>query len=161
MKIASTLLFTTCLLAGVITWPLGAAAAPPMVGGDSGSPEEQACMGKVVSDPCTLPNGSAGACGDGTCSRLDYSQGSPPKATEEACIVCKAGVTPGNPPAVGGSGGGSGGSSSNGEQNGASNDAGDKEPPESSSRCSLTDSPEPLGTSLLLLGLLVVWRRRR
>ena len=159
MKTASSLLFTTCLLAGsTVAWPLGAAAAPPMVGGDSGSPEEQACMGKAVSDPCSLPNGSAGACGNGTCSRLDYSQGSPPKATEEACIVCKAGVTPGNPPVVGGTGGGS---SNSDQQNGASKDSNDKEPPESSSRCSLTDSPNPLGTSLLLLGLLVAWRRRR
>lgn len=66
-------------------------------------------MGRVSGDACTLPNNQAGACADSTCNRLDYSGGSPPKAIEEPCLVCKPGEphdgpsaakpTPNDPPA--------------------------------------------------------------
>jgi hypothetical protein len=67
--------------------PVGVAAAPA-----EASPEESACAGKAAGDACTMVNGAAGTCGDSTCNRLDYSGGSPPKATEEPCVACVPGT---------------------------------------------------------------------
>lgn len=148
-------------LASMIGAPSDAQAQSPAAG-----PDEAACEGKQSGDGCTLINGSAGTCGPGTCSRLDYSQGSPPKATEEPCTVCVLGAAPpplgettetSEPSSV------SGGAepSSGGEVKPTEED----EPPKTSSRCSVMDRSGPSDLGLLSLLLLPVaawrWKRRR
>jgi hypothetical protein len=138
-----------------LTWTeLPAGAAPAGAG-----PEEEACQTRAVGDACTLPNNQLGTCANATCNRLDYSGGSPPKAIEEACIVCKA---PGaqahdGPPMLGGDGGA-------GASDSGSADSGkqpDKEPPASSSRCQIGErGSEPAGLALFA-GLLLLAGRRR
>jgi hypothetical protein len=151
-------------LASMMAGPSEAKAQPPAAG-----PDEAACEGKRSGEACTLINGASGACGPGTCSRLDYSQGSPPKATEEACIVCVAGaVSNEGPPALGettetSEASSAGAEPSSGGEAKASESEKD-EPPQTSSRCSVTDRSEPndLGwLSLLLLPLAAGRRRRR
>lgn len=143
-----------------------AAAQPPEQG-----PDEVACQGKRVGEACSLINGQAGACGQGTCSRLDYSGGSPPKATEESCVVCQAGATPSNdgPPALGTGGPSPDDGGANADTAGAGNEAADgktevDEPPKSESRCSVEPAPSRSGglvaLGLLALGLVGMRRRR-
>jgi hypothetical protein len=131
-------------------------------------PEEEACVGLAAGDVCSLPNNNPGTCQAATCNRLDYSGGSPPKAIEEACLVCKGGQQ--GPPMLGGDGGGSGEAPAG--EGGAESDASaghsssgaatdDKEPPASSSRCRVDErTPSPAGLALLL-GLLLIVRSRR
>jgi MYXO-CTERM domain-containing protein len=139
-----------------------AAAPPPMGGGGGGAgPEEEACAGRSIGDACTLPNRQLGTCGQGTCNRLDYSQGSPPKAVEEACVVCQSGgAAPSEDGATNEDGAkredtGAGGSASNA---GPSSKPSDKEPPESSSRCRVDPKGgSPVGLAVLVL---LAWVRR-
>ena len=135
-----------------------AAAAPPSTGG--AGPEQEACAGRASGDACTLPNNQLGTCAASTCNRLDYSGGSPPKAIEEACVVCKAAGAQatghGGPPMLGGDGG------SEPAESGATPSTRDsKEPPASASRCQLAASSDGPAGLALLAGLLVFARRRR
>lgn len=124
-----------------------------------GAGPEEACAGRASGDACTLPNNQLGTCAAATCNRLDYSGGSPPKAIEEACIVCKpAGGQPHDgPPILGGDGGASpSDADAGGEGEPSSSGAEGKEPPESKSRCRLDpDDPNPAGLALLA-GLLLI-----
>lgn len=167
----ATPLVGVCLVLGLSRMAM---AAPPNLGGENGSagPEEQACAGRAIGDACTLPNRQLGTCGQGTCNRLDYSQGSPPKAIETSCVVCQPADASG-----GGSGGGSAahedhptlGSGGAPPDDGSPSDAGhsssgatEKEPPQSSSRCRVSDELAPNGSLLGLaaLSLIAVLRRR-
>jgi MYXO-CTERM domain-containing protein len=159
------------LLAGWLSFGLSsvAAAAPPAAGvrmaptGSAGGagPEEEACGGRSIGDACSLPNRQLGTCKAGTCNRLDYSGGSPPKAIEEACVVCQPGAGHGGPPSLGSGGappnsGGDGGADGGADEGDASEStpaSTGKEPPQSSSRCSADPDGGGLGT-LGLLGLL-------
>lgn len=149
------------LLALVLVFaPRDAAAQPPAAG-----PDEAACEGKASGDACTLINGQAGACGPGTCARLDYSQGSPPKSTEEPCTVCKVGAAPlgsGESTTTSGPAGGTEAAPVDDTAKPATAE-GDDDPPKSTSRCSVTDrSPaSDLGWGSLLAVVLVGCRRRR
>lgn len=134
-----------------------AGAAPPAGAG----PEEEACGGRSVGDACTLPNRALGTCQDGTCSRLDYSGGSPPKAIEQACVVCQPGAAHDGPPALG-SGGAPPDDANEVDSADAAGDASEpaaansgKEPPQSSSRCSVDPDGGGLGllAALSLIGL--------
>ena len=154
------------LLLGLLVWASPVAAAPPASGG--AGPEEEACVGRASGDACSLPNNNPGICAAATCNRLDYSGGSPPKAIEEACIVCKHPQA--GPPMLGGDGGsGEPASSGAGAEAGADGEPSsggaaaseDKQPPETSSRCQINDrSPSPAGLALLA-GLLLIVRPRR
>lgn len=156
---AISFLFSLSLL---VVSNVAVAAPPPTTGGGAG-PEQEACSGRAVGDACTLPNRALGTCGQGTCNRLDYSQGSPPKAIEEACVVCQASQGHGNGPMLGTGGappddtadeGPAGGSSSGG--------SGTKEPPKSESRCRIDETRDPIGLAgLAALLLLASVRRRR
>lgn len=140
----------TLLALALVFAPRDAAAQPPAAG-----PDEAACEGKASGDACTLINGQAGACGPGTCARLDYSQGSPPKSVEEPCTVCKVGAPP--------LGSSETSTTSGPAEAKPASDEGDDDPPKSTSRCSVIDrSParDLALASLLVLGL-VAWRRRR
>jgi hypothetical protein len=140
-----------------------AAATPPATGGSG--PEEEACAGRASGDACTLPNNQLGTCAAATCNRLDYSGGSPPKAIEEACVVCKpAGATTDGPPIMGGDGGtppAEAGDEGEVQPSSTTATADDKEPPETSSRCRVDDgAPSPAGLALLA-GLLLIALPRR
>lgn len=142
---------------------VAAAAPPPTLGGGGGAgPEEEACAGRSIGDGCTLPNRQLGTCGEGTCSRLDYSGGSPPKAVEEPCVVCKAGGGHGGPPALGTGGPPAGEDGEDGPGSSSGGASKGKEPPESSSRCSAesTDDIDPVGGLALVLLLGLGLRRR-
>lgn len=165
--------FLGLAVAGLGASPAAAAppdpGAPPTLGGDGGSsagapgmgPEEQVCQGKSIGAPCAMPNDQPGTCGEGLCSRLDYSGGSPPKATEEACVVCKPSSGPGKPPILGGDGGGGAEGDSKAGEGGSKTE--DK-PPESASRCTISDDANSTNTvslALFVLGLACLRRRRR
>jgi hypothetical protein len=146
-------------LALVFTAPRDAAAQSPASG-----PDEAACEGKQSGDACTLINGTAGTCGPGTCSRLDYSQGSPPKATEEPCTTCVPGAASHDPPPLGETSETSGASSTAAEPSSSGEVKNSEDvPPQSSSRCSVMDrsGPSDLGWLGLLLLPVVAWRRTR
>lgn len=158
-SLISSLMLAACLSLGLSS---EAAAAPPAA--DAG-PEEEACGGRSIGDACSLPNRQLGTCKAGTCNRLDYSGGSPPKAIEQACVVCQPGAAHGGPPSLGSggappdSGGGDDGGDDAGEPARTSSSSGStsgKEPPRSSSRCRVDPGAGGLGTLGLfgLLGLL-------
>lgn len=138
-------------LALALLGPVDAGAQSPAAG-----PDEAACQGKQSGEACSLVNGSAGSCGPGTCSRLDYSQGSPPRASEEPCTVCVVASvsTDHHPPPLGTTTDTSEGAATS-EEPRSSGDAKSAEadaPPESSSRCNVTDRSHP--SDLGWLGLL-------
>lgn len=54
------------------------------------------CASKRAGDACTTDAKAAGACQSSTCSKLDYSDGSPPSTIQVPCLVCAAGVKPAN-----------------------------------------------------------------
>ena len=142
------------------------AAPPPMTGGGGSGPEQEACAGRSVGDACTLPNRALGTCGQGTCNRLDYSQGSPPKAIEEPCVVCKPSQGHDKGPALG-TGGAPPDESASDDGGAASGSSSGptKEPPKSESRCQIAETREPGGFAglavLLLLACIPVRRRSR
>jgi hypothetical protein len=149
------------LALGVLVVSNVAVAAPPPTTGGAG-PEQEACVGRAVGDACTLPNRALGTCGEGVCNRLDYSQGSPPKAIEEACVVCKPSEGHGNGPPLGGTTG----ETTPAGDSGAVADEGavSKEPPRSESRCSIDTGRGAGGRGLAGLAtllLLACVRRRK
>ena len=152
-----------CLTAALLTAPSMAAAAPPSVGGGGSGPEQQACAERSVGDACTLPNRTLGTCASGTCNRLDYSGGSPPKAIEEPCVVCQAGPGAHSEDPMVGSGGpppGEGGSTPTADTDNSS------EPPTSASRCTAVSLDRRAGRSGLgglgmLLAVVIGLRARR
>lgn len=138
------------------------AAPPPTTGGGAG-PEQEACAGRAVGDACTLPNRALGTCGQGVCNRLDYSQGSPPKAIEEPCIVCQPSEGHGNGPALGTAGTPPDETASDDGAAASSSSGATKEPPKSESRCQIAATRDPAGFAGLgvLLLLTCVPARRR
>jgi len=77
------------VLAVLLTAPLALADVPPANTSD--------CQSKQAGDACTTDANEAGACQSSTCSRLDYSDGTPPSTVQYACLVCGAGATPTQP----------------------------------------------------------------
>jgi hypothetical protein len=154
----SPLFLCVCLF---VVSSVAVAAPPPTTGGGSG-PEQEACSGRAVGDACTLPNRALGTCGQGTCNRLDYSQGSPPKAIEEACVVCQPSEGHGNGPALGTGGAPPDEPAEGGDEGAASSDSpATKEPPQSESRCRIDARREPVGLAGLVALLLLAGARRR
>ncbi len=72
-------LFLTLLLA---VHPASADVPPP---------NRAQCDGKVAGEACQTEAGTAGACTASTCSRLDYSHGTPPGSVDYACTLCVEG----------------------------------------------------------------------
>ena len=62
-------------------------------------PREDACRGKSESDACKADGGDDGHCAKSTCSKNDYSEGTPPKSVEYDCLLCKPGAPPEATPA--------------------------------------------------------------
>jgi MYXO-CTERM domain-containing protein len=153
----SPLSFCVCLF---LVSNVAVAAPPPTTGGGAG-PEQEACSGRAVGDACTLPNRALGTCGQGTCNRLDYSGGSPPKAIEEACVVCQASQGHGNGPALGTGGAPPNESADDGADAAPSSGGPTKEPPPAESRCQIGSTREPVGLAGLAALLLLAGVRRR
>lgn len=72
--------------------------ATTSVSADVISPEVAACNGLDAGAPCTN-----GTCRASTCSRLDYSNGVPPKSVTYACVECVKGGSTGGAAAGGSS----------------------------------------------------------
>lgn len=51
-------------------------------------PNSSGCMGKAAGDACQKDDMSAGSCESQTCTKLDYSMGTPPTTVEYACVLC-------------------------------------------------------------------------
>lgn len=73
-------------------------------------PDSSGCLMKAAGDPCQKDNGSNGTCTTSTCTKLDYSDGSPPGTIEYECLLCT------------GSGGEGGSSSSNSSSSGGNSE---------------------------------------
>jgi hypothetical protein len=60
-------------------------------------PNRTACDGKRVGQACTTNWGRAGTCRMEECSRLDYSNGTPPGTVTYDCLLCVAAKKPAAP----------------------------------------------------------------
>ena len=58
-------------------------------------PRTEACSSKEEGEACDAM-GKSGVCKKATCSRLDYSQGTPPKSKSYDCIRCQPGEPDGD-----------------------------------------------------------------
>lgn len=54
----------------------------------------EGCSGKAAGDACTTDAGEDGGCVTSTCSRLDYSNGTPPTSVDYECLLCDASAKP-------------------------------------------------------------------
>ena len=81
------------LFALALTLPSSARAdeAPPL--------ENIVCSSNKAGEACEV-QGVAGTCVADTCSRLDYSQGVPPRSVLRDCMRCQAGAPPPPPPPI-------------------------------------------------------------
>lgn len=52
------------------------------------------CDGKVAGDACTDDADKRGACVKSTCSKLDYSNGTPPSSVDYECLLCDDAAAP-------------------------------------------------------------------
>ncbi|MBK9261765.1 MAG: hypothetical protein IPM54_18435 [Polyangiaceae bacterium] len=68
------------VLASVATTSVAFADVPP--------PDTYGCNMKAAGDACEKDDGSAGTCVTSTCTKLDYSDGSPPGTIEYDCLIC-------------------------------------------------------------------------
>jgi len=68
-----------------------AVAAPAFA--DVPPPNTAQCSSLKEGDACKDDNSKDGACTKSTCSKLDYSHGTPPTSVDYACLVCTAGAS--------------------------------------------------------------------
>ncbi len=54
----------------------------------------EGCEGKVAGDACTDDAEKRGACVKSTCSKLDYSNGTPPSSVDYECLLCDDAAAP-------------------------------------------------------------------
>lgn len=83
----------------VLTLALAAMSAPAAA--DVPPPGSEECAGRPVGDACRV-GGSEGACQETSCTRLDYSNGTPPTPVSYPCLLCVEGATPTVEPRGGG-----------------------------------------------------------
>ncbi|MCB9642617.1 MAG: hypothetical protein H6728_06035 [Myxococcales bacterium] len=62
-------------------------------------PEVGVCEQKAVGDACEW-SGVKGTCQSAKCTKLDYSDGSPPQSVEYDCVKCTSGGAPSESPAA-------------------------------------------------------------
>lgn len=67
--------------------------APTPARADVVAPAEAACRDAEVGEPCALGD-EGGACVESSCSRLDYSAGTPPRTASFPCRICEVGTVP-------------------------------------------------------------------
>ncbi|MFO0755374.1 MAG: hypothetical protein U0359_02720 [Byssovorax sp.] len=75
----------------------------PAAKADVPPPNKAQCDKAKEGDACVTDDKKDGACTKDMCSRLDYSDGSPPSTVTEPCLLCKAGATPSESSSSGGS----------------------------------------------------------
>jgi hypothetical protein len=90
MKHASILAFA--LLASLSLPSLARADVPP--------PNLAGCDMKKAGDACVKDDDSDGTCVQQKCSKLDYSNGTPPTSVEYDCILCSGPPAAANDPAA-------------------------------------------------------------
>lgn len=56
--------------------------------------DTEGCSGKAAGDACQTDAGEDGGCVTSTCSRLDYSNGTPPGSVEYECLLCDTAAKP-------------------------------------------------------------------
>jgi hypothetical protein len=86
---------------------------------DLAPPNSSQCQTKKAGDACTTDDSKSGSCVASKCSKLDYSDGTPPSTVQYDCLLCVAGGGADSGPADGGAdsgtvpqdGGGGGGCS--------------------------------------------------
>ncbi len=71
----------------------GLSLLTPTASADVPPPGIEECEGRDVGAACDV-GGRAGSCQDSTCSRLDYSDGTPPSPVQYPCRLCVAGAAP-------------------------------------------------------------------
>ena len=74
------------ILAGLALVPARASADVPP------PPSIASCQGAAAGAACELDAGGAGQCAPARCSKLDYSQGTPPRSVEYDCQRCATAV---------------------------------------------------------------------
>lgn len=100
-------------------------------------PSEDACAGKKQGQACDADGvGGEGHCAASTCSRNDYSEGTPPKSVDYDCVVCKPGAAP----------------EAKSDSKPVASSEGDK--PKNKSGCAV--GPNPVSLASLAAGLLVI-----
>ena len=52
------------------------------------------CSQKVAGDSCQTDQGEKGGCVKKTCSKLDYSNGTPPTSVDYDCLICDPAAAP-------------------------------------------------------------------
>jgi len=73
---------------------LGALTLAPAVRADVAPPNSSQCATKSAGDACTTDDGKSGTCVKSTCSKLDYSDGTPPFPRSYDCLLCNASTAP-------------------------------------------------------------------
>lgn len=117
--------------------------APARSRADLPPPASQtACDGSTAGAVCQHPSGQPAQCVAAKCSKLDYSQGSPPRSIEHDCLQCQPGAAA-TPPAPAPP---------------ASTPAPQQSPPEVESRCAVDPAS---GMLAMLVGVWAAARRRR
>jgi hypothetical protein len=61
------------------------------------SDNQAVCRDKAAGDACEV-DGKAGKCAKSTCSRNDYSGGTPPKQVSSECLICEPETAAASPP---------------------------------------------------------------
>lgn len=80
-------------LSGALALLAALALPAPARADEAPPPSFFSCQGKKAGDACEGDNGP-GKCVAEKCSRLDYSQGTPPRAVESDCLKCRSGSGP-------------------------------------------------------------------
>ncbi len=111
-------------------------------------PNQTACQSKQEGDSCQTTDNLSGTCTKDKCTRLDYSDGTPPSSVEYDCLICKSSSSTDNA--------NNSSTNSNNNKNGNNNTSNS-----GGSGCRvMVDSPVSLGFRLFLLLLLGLgtWR---
>ncbi|MBT9555928.1 MAG: hypothetical protein IV100_07865 [Myxococcales bacterium] len=77
-----------------IALTLGFFALSATASADVPPPDIQGCQSKKPGDVCTRDDGSSATCKATTCSKLDYSQGTPPSSVTYDCVLCNGDAAP-------------------------------------------------------------------
>lgn len=77
-----------------IALTLGFLALSATASADVPPPDIDGCQGKKSGDVCKRDDGSSATCKAQTCSKLDYSQGTPPTSVTYDCVLCNGDAAP-------------------------------------------------------------------
>lgn len=70
---------------------IGAATIVTPAWADVPPDDSAGCVSKAAGAACQKDDMSNGTCTSATCTKLDYSMGTPPTSVEYACLLCKSG----------------------------------------------------------------------